>query len=105
LKNIAGRAADEEREPALLLTGKVTTRELSVRCAGPGPGARAPEGHGLEPPETGVVPTGGARRQAETPPASAGARGRRHSGAERRHDGYAGRAGHIESKRRKAGGC
>jgi hypothetical protein len=32
LKNIAGRAADEEREPALLLTGKATTGESSVRC-------------------------------------------------------------------------
>ncbi len=40
-------------------------------ASGPGPDARTPKGHGLEPPETGVVPTGGARGQARTPPASA----------------------------------
>ncbi len=32
MRNIADRAADEEREPALLLTGKVTPGESSVRC-------------------------------------------------------------------------
>jgi hypothetical protein len=70
----AGPAADREGDPP---------GSHAYGASGPSPDARTPKGHGLEPPETGMVPTGGARRQAKTPPASAGTRHRRHSGAER----------------------
>ncbi len=32
MRNATGRAAGEEHEPALLLTGKMTTGESNARC-------------------------------------------------------------------------
>jgi hypothetical protein len=100
----AGRPARSASQPYCQRGRRPPGRRASS-ASGSGPGARTPKGHGLEPPEAGVVSTGGARRQARTPPASAWARCGWRSGAESRRDCSARLASRFEDERRKAGGC
>jgi hypothetical protein len=66
----AGRPARSASQPYCQRGRRPPGRRASS-ASGSGLDARTPKGHGLEPPEAGVVPTGGARRQARMPSASA----------------------------------